>query len=284
MKQNTQEWLDFRRDKIGASDAAAIMKISPWQTPYQLWENKLFGKDKEQTSAMKRGSYYEEEARGAFEKEMNLSVMPKVIVSSEREWQMASLDGVTFDGTVFTEIKVPTNKDAHELAKKGVIADHYNVQMQHQFSTDKSLQHGFFCSYWADTKEVAIVEIRKDDSLIDQMLEEEEKFYELMRTQTPPPLTDKDYAWREDLQWNDLASEWLELSRYMKQLEEQEDELREKLIALSAGQNTKGGGLRVTRTMPKGLVDYTKIPELMGVNLDLYRKPSKERWTVAACK
>ena len=283
MKQNTQEWLDFRRNKIGASDAAAIMGLSPWKTRYQVWEEKVYGKEQTQTGAMRRGSYYEEEARGAFEKLTGVSVKPKVIVSDERDWQMASLDGISFDGTVFTEIKVP-NREAHELAKSGIIADYYNIQMQHQYATSSKLEKGLYFSYFPDQKEGVLVEIKRDDLLIEQMLKEEEKFYELMLSKTPPPLSERDYALKDDANWNDAANEWRELSSYIESLTEKKEMLREQLIVLANGQSSKGAGIRLTRSMSKGLVNYKKIPELIGVDLEAYRNPPIEKWTLAACK
>lgn len=34
------EWLEYRRDGLGASDAAAVLGVSPWKTNVQLWEEK----------------------------------------------------------------------------------------------------------------------------------------------------------------------------------------------------------------------------------------------------
>lgn len=280
MRQNTQEWLDFRRNKIGASDASVIMDISPWKTKYQLWEEKVFGKEQEQNGAMMRGSMMEEEARDEFEKMTGISVMPKVVVHPTRSWQMASLDGISFDGSVFVEIKCP-NASTHQMALDGRIPDHYFAQMQHQMSV-LDLPEGLYFSF--DGKKGKVVTIKREEFFIEEMLEKEEKFYECMTTQTPPALSDKDYIYRDDEQWNTLANEWIELSKYMKQLEEQEDELREKLIGLTDGSSCKGYGIRVTRSFSKGLVDYKKVPELVGVDLETYRKPSSERWTVAICK
>ncbi len=283
MKQNTQEWLDFRRNKIGASDASAIMGLNPWKTRYQLFEEKVYGKSQEQTGAMRRGTYYEEEAREAFEKEMGISVKPKVIISPDRDWQMASLDGLSFDGTVFTEIKVP-NREAHDLAKSGIIADYYNIQMQHQYATSPKLEKGFYFSYLPDLKEGIVVEVKKDELLIEEMLEEEEKFYALMMSKTPPPLSERDYVLKDDSSWSDKANEWLELSRYIDSLTEKKDDLRDQLIALANGHSSKGSGIRVTRTINKGFVNYKNIPELFGVDLESYRNAPVEKWTVAACK
>ena len=39
--QGTSEWLENRKNHIGASDAPVVMGVSPWDTPYKLWENKL---------------------------------------------------------------------------------------------------------------------------------------------------------------------------------------------------------------------------------------------------
>ena len=42
LQQNTPEWLEFRRLRIGASDAPVIMEVSPYTTPYTLWERLSF--------------------------------------------------------------------------------------------------------------------------------------------------------------------------------------------------------------------------------------------------
>lgn len=33
-------WLEARKDGLGASDAAALLGLSPWKTNVQLWEEK----------------------------------------------------------------------------------------------------------------------------------------------------------------------------------------------------------------------------------------------------
>jgi len=35
-----QQWLENRRDGIGGSDVAAILGMSPWRSPYQVWADK----------------------------------------------------------------------------------------------------------------------------------------------------------------------------------------------------------------------------------------------------
>ena len=50
MQQGSEEWLKLRKNYLGASDAAVVLGISPFQTRYQLWQDKLgLGQKKEST-------------------------------------------------------------------------------------------------------------------------------------------------------------------------------------------------------------------------------------------
>ena len=80
LQQNTNEWLEFRRNKIGSSDAPIIMGKSPWKTPHQLWEEKMGIKDSFfESQAMRRGKDLEPEARTAFEEQTGLVMWPDVL-------------------------------------------------------------------------------------------------------------------------------------------------------------------------------------------------------------
>ena len=55
------EWLELRRTGIGGSDAAAIVCLSPWATPYTVYMDKLgLIPEKEDTEAMRQGRDLEE--------------------------------------------------------------------------------------------------------------------------------------------------------------------------------------------------------------------------------
>src|SRR5271157_3831078 len=280
MEQNTPEWLEFRRNKIGASDAPAIMGESPWKTPYQLWEEKIYGKATEQNKAMARGTALEPAARYVFETMTLLNVKPKVMVHPERSWQIASLDGITFDGNTIVEIKCP-NAETHQMAVKGKIPDHYMIQIQHQLIVSGALKAIYFSF---DGEKGAIVETSINPEMVCMIMEKEEAFYKCMQTLEPPKMMEKDYAIREDFEWNLIADEWMQIGKSLKDIEEREEILRKKLIAMAGDHNTIGGGIQMTRFPSKGRVDYDAIPELKGINLDQYRKPACQKWRISACK
>src|SRR5271170_7079883 len=129
--QNTPEWEEMRKTKVGASDAPVIMEVSPYKTPYQLWQEKLSLATSKQNYAMQRGHEMEPMARAAFEELTGLMVTPMVKFHPLHAWMMASLDGVDVSGQNIAEIKC-AGKEDHEIALSGQIPEKYFPQLQHQ--------------------------------------------------------------------------------------------------------------------------------------------------------
>lgn len=81
-----------------------------------------------------------------------------------------------------------------------------------------------------------------------------------------------------DREWIEVAEECRRIQALRKGLEEQENELFCRLKELSEGMSSKGGGFIFTKIMRKGGVDYSKIINLEGMDLDPYRKEQVESW------
>ena len=63
LQQGTQEWLDWRKERIGASDTPCIMGVG-FKTPFQLWQVKTGRVPPDpQNYAMQRGNELEFGAR-----------------------------------------------------------------------------------------------------------------------------------------------------------------------------------------------------------------------------
>ncbi len=275
--QGTKEWLEFRKNKIGSSDASIVMGVSPWKTKYKLWEEKV-GLDSScfLSFPMKRGIQLEEKARLNFEQMTGLFVLPDVIVHPKIEWMIASLDGIDVEKKHFVEIKCPGKKD-HELAKKGKIPTKYYPQLQHQLEVCH-LEMGYYFSF--DGQEGTLLEIRRDDNYIKKMVSEEGEFWDCIQNFIPPKMTDRDFEPRIDTDWIRTAEEWLSTNQKLADLKNREEELKDRLISLSQKKSSIGGGIKLTRIMKKGSVDYSKIPELKKVNLESFRKQPIEYWKV----
>lgn len=95
---NRPEWLEARRQGIGSSEIATIMGVNPWQSPFQLWQDKRGeAEEKKDTAAMRAGRYLEDAVARYFEEETSLAVDPTsagdwCAYTAERPWERCSPD------------------------------------------------------------------------------------------------------------------------------------------------------------------------------------------------
>lgn len=276
--QQTEEWLEMRKSKIGASDAPVIMGVSPWKTPYALWEEKVgLSKDNLSNYARDRGKALEEKARKCFEKKTKLVVLNLVMFHQDYNWMMASMDGIDLEGENAVEIKCPGRED-HLVAVNGMIPDKYYPQLQHQMEVC-NLDKMFYFSF--DGDDGVIVECQRDDKYIKKLLKEERDFYDHMVDFVPPKMTEKDFDVRTDDIWRSSVEEWTRASKELSKWEKAEKELKQHLIEMTSGRNTKGAGITVSKILRKGNVDYSKIKEMDGIDLDMYRRDPVEYWKIS---
>jgi putative phage-type endonuclease len=272
--QGTEEWLELRKTKITATDAPVIMSESHWKTKIQLYHEK---KSEDVfnfcNSAMQRGTDLEPIARNLFIIQTGIFVEPKVVI---KDWAMASLDGISECGKYIVEIKCPGSKD-HAIALQGKVPDHYYAQLQHQmWVCDVEKMHYFS---FDGTDGLAVVVLRNDE-YIEKMIAEEFKFYQCIINDIEPESSENDYIERDDSLWKQFSSQWISINCQIKELQKQEEEIRNQLIFLSGKSNCKGNGISLCQVQRKGNVDYSKIPELKGIDLEKYRKDSINSWRI----
>lgn len=181
--QGSEEWKIWRRKMITATDACIIMQNNPWVSPVELFQRKL-GLIPEQpvNSAMLEGSRLEPIAREAFEKAVGMYFHPVVCVHDELEWCSASFDGLSETSAV--EIKCPGKAD-HLTASMGLVPHKYKYQLAHQmFVADLEMMYyySFDKQLYNLTGEAEgfIIEVKRNQEMIDRMLVEEKKFYECL--------------------------------------------------------------------------------------------------------
>ena len=279
MQQGTKEWIEFRKNYVGGSDAPVVMNVSPYCTPYQLWQEKLGIKRRAKTESMNFGNTMEPFIRDKFNEMYDCKVKPVVLIHPTIKWMMASLDGLDHEKGVAVEIKT-ANKDDHEMAKNGRVPDKYYPQLQHTLEILVALfgiNQLYYFSY--NNGDYVSVLMQKDDEYITKLLKEEYKFFIAVMDLEPPDLSDRDYIDKSsESTWLKLENELYDINVQMKVLEGREKELRDQLIVEAAGQSSKGNKVKVTKYSKKGVIDYKRIQELEDVNLEKYRKASTDCW------
>jgi putative phage-type endonuclease len=283
-----QEWLKSR--KIGSSDAIVIMGCAPreWEinTPYKLWQQRINETETTETFAMQKGKAYEEHVIAWAEDHLgHLLERQKLVFHKENGFMSATLDAISYDGKIIVEAKV--SGSTYLQISAGKIPAVYYPQVQHQLEVsgaDKAYLVGMVVSNDDDEHLYASIEVPRDDKYIAEMMKKEKVFWECLTTYTPPDLTNWDYVEREDGLWDAAAYELLMLDKELEayeDLKKKRDTIRDRLIELANGRNTRGGGVKLTQSFPKGRINYETIPELKLVDLEQYREPSKERWTLS---
>ena len=276
--QGSPEWLKLRKTKITATDSVAIMGVSPWKTPLQLYNDKMSDEpSKPANSAQKRGTDLEPIARDLFNLRTGLNMQPRVVVN---DWLMASLDGINEAGEIL-EIKCPGQKD-HLLALEGKIPEYYYPQLQHQMHVCNA-QKLFYFSF--DGVDGITVEVKRDDAYIEKMVEKEWEFYKCLQNKTPPDPSDKDIVYKqmEDERWEVCASQYKSLYEMIKSLEKEEEKLRKQLVFLSGESNVKGSGISLCQVKRKGTLDYAQMIKKLNVDkgfVEQFRNPPTTSWRI----
>ena len=273
--QGTPEWLALRRTKVTSSDAAIIMGMNPWENVLKLYENKLSGKQKPRTAAMDKGIRLEPIARAYYTEKTKRQMEPKVII---KDWAMTSLDGIASDGRVL-EIKCPGEK-VHMMAKEGKVPDYYYPRIQHHMFLSDSGETDYMSYYEDDYTgevDVAIFTIERNQEFIDRMIPLEKEFWDCLESKTPPKLFND----RTDERWIILATEYLAATAKIAILETTAEAMKNELIQLAGESGARGAGISISKVERKGLVDYSRIPQLNGIDLEEFRKPSSQYWKIA---
>lgn len=261
LDQGSPEWLRWRETGIGASEAAAIMGVSPWDTAYSLWEVKTGRKPpKPMNPAMQRGKEMEEVARQAYEAETGELVTPMCAEHGAYSWMKSSLDGITFSGDITLEIKCPGQKD-HALALNGIVPPKYFPQVQHQMMVAGAQVK--FAHYWSyDGENGKLIVVPRDNEYIWLLAQAEAKFWDCVRNNTPP--IDDEVRLRSEA--------WRLTKQRLEQAKADEDEIRS-LLLTAAGIDTSVvakhdiGLLTVSVSEVKGKIDYEKLFAAHGIKL-----------------
>lgn len=203
--QGTPEWVAWRRGKIGSSDVGAILLESEYSTPYEVWKNKTGrAQEKESNWAMTRGSEWEDRVRALYELTHDVDLPPAILQHPDLPWAAVSLDGYSEEQGLVLEIKYP-GQEKHEQAKIGKVPRCYIGQVQYQLFVSGA-KRAHYASF--NGENLAVVEVLPDYAYWERMLKELTAFWKLVETDTPPPLTDRDYLETSDPKWIELCERW----------------------------------------------------------------------------
>lgn len=178
LDQGTPEWLEWRSQGIGASDAPVIVGENPWKSAAQLLDQKCGNSVVVSNEAMMRGSALEPEARRRFENKLGVTFLPACLQSSNFEWLRASVDGLAVDGSVVVEIKCGESVYKKTFSS-GKVPVYYYGQLQHILAVTGMSVIDFWC-YLPNRPELHL-RVDRDETYINRMLDLECRFWETLK-------------------------------------------------------------------------------------------------------
>ena len=167
-QQGSDEWVNYRRSIITATDVASVIGVSPFQDYFDLIFTKWNILQNTPNKRMEWGSLCESVARDYYKKLYNVNVYEaNLCTHGKYEWLGASPDGIIYNENALLEIKCPG-----KMYDNNTIPDNYYVQMQIQMEVldaDKCYFWVCICEkgmkpnllYYCENKDISIMEVSR---------------------------------------------------------------------------------------------------------------------------
>lgn len=148
MKAGSDEWLEFRKDKLGGSEIATVLGLNPYKSELELWAEKTGRIEPEEVDNkyVRIGQELEQAVIHKFRQETGLNTAHFDGITVQHEdipWMTASPDGLAFpDGVdksssvpelieesdITVESKTSLSKNANKIFENDNPPEHYKLQ------------------------------------------------------------------------------------------------------------------------------------------------------------
>jgi putative phage-type endonuclease len=184
-----------RQNYIGGSDAAAIIGLSKWKTPYEVWLEKIGqGVEKEETLPMKVGTLMESVVADLWASQYNKKIKKsnKTIFSRDYSFIGGNLDRLIVGEKSFLEVKTSSERFSKEW-DEGKIPLAYLVQCLHYLFVT-GFDYCYLCVLIGNSELKSYQIFRKDyEKQINQIIQKEVDFWQkYVIPKVPPPVSAND--------------------------------------------------------------------------------------------
>ena len=174
LTQGTDNWRQWRKQVIGASDAPTIMSENRFGSIQNLLDEKLGLKPEFKGNAITReGHQLEEVARNLLIKQFGIQLKPTIVQDGKTPYLAASLDAINDEHNFVLEIKCGAK--SYEIAQtSNPIPKYYYGQLQHILMITQ-LEEITYAAYRPYSKLITL-KIKRDESYISRLRKMEEWF------------------------------------------------------------------------------------------------------------
>lgn len=188
----TLEQKELRKGGIGGSDAAAVVGLSPYKSPYQLFLEKRgeAPEDEEETLAMELGNLLEEPVAELYVRRTGRQVRRHPTrISPAYPHMLVNVDRIIVNdsrGPGYLEIKTTNDWSGRGIQGVDDIPDHFYLQGQ----------HGLAVTEWAWMSFAILIggarfvwmDVERNDEVIGELIRQEGEFWERVQSGNAPPV------------------------------------------------------------------------------------------------
>lgn len=181
-----EEWLKVRKLGLGGSDMAAVLGLSPWRSPIDVWLDKTSDAVEEKESEpMYWGNVLEEVVAQEFAKRSGYKVRNNnfTLQSDEYPYLLANIDREIVGLDAGLECKTANAFKANEWDGDNV-PDAYYIQCQHYMAVTGKSSWWIACLVGGNT--FYYKEIKRNEEVIAAIIETGAAFWELVKNKTMP--------------------------------------------------------------------------------------------------
>ena len=199
--QTREEWLAERKSGIGGSDAAAILGLSPWSTPVQIWCDKT-GRalPKEETEAMRIGTELEDFVARRYSQEtgrevrrFNRMVHKGCLLGNFDRLVVPEGEKIaSYQGEIRTDTLLECKTSSREW--EDGVPIYYQIQVLHYMGLEPKFRQADVAALFLTRKHFEIYRVERDDELIAAMQEKLTEWWEefVVGDKMPPPTNEED--------------------------------------------------------------------------------------------
>jgi putative phage-type endonuclease len=244
-----EEWLQTRMRGIGGSDAAVVLRLSKYKTPFELWLEKTGQVTPESSTseAAYFGTLLEELVAKEFEKRSGKKVRKRNAMFQHPKYDfiLANIDRFVVGEKAILECKTASAFQAKEW-EGDEIPESYIVQIQHYLGVlGPEYKKGYFAVLIGGQKFIW-KEIERDNELIEMIFAAEIDFWNNHVLTEKPPALDGSSAAEKFLaerfakaeeeksiplkaEFKDKIERYLELKALIKELENEKNEIENQI-------------------------------------------------------
>lgn len=294
--EGRDDWLEERKHSIGGSEAATILGLNPYNGAYALWAEKtgrIQPKDLSDVEAVRLGTDLEDYVAHRFMEKTGKKVRREnsILYNEDIPFAHATVDRLVVGENAGLECKTTSILNMKKF-RNGEFPATYYCQCQHYMMVGGMSR--FYLAVLVLGKDFLVFEIERDEEDIAALRGAEEEFWRCVENDTPPPVggTEADSEAVEQMYpvaeggsielfgRERMIEEYLALGEQRKELERQQDAIKQQLCAdLGAAELGYAGEYKVSwKNQIRQTIDkkrlFADFPAAAG---DAYVKTSNSR-------